>query len=222
VSVCVCLWIIPFVSIDGPLRVALTGGIATGKSHVLRLIADRGVPTIDADVLSRQVVQPGTPGFDAVRQRFGDRVVDSQGQLDRRRLGEIVFDDDNARRSLEGIVHPAVYEAIAGWWGELARAGAAMGVADIPLLFETGREGDFQRVIVAACAPETQRARLMARDNLSEDEADRRLAAQWPIATKASRADFVIDTDGTFEETHQQVLRVLERLSDDARALARP
>jgi dephospho-CoA kinase len=211
----------PRVPNNSPLRVALTGGIATGKSHVLRLIADRGVPTIDADVLARQVVQPGTPGFDAIRERFGDGVVDSQGQLDRHRLGDIVFDDENARRNLEGIVHPAVYDAIARWWGELARAGAAMGVADIPLLFETDREGDFQRVIVAACAPETQRARLMARDNLSEEEADQRLAAQWPIGAKASRADFVIQTDGTFEETQQQVLRVLERLSDEARAIAR-
>lgn len=204
-----------------PLRVALTGGIATGKSHVLRLIADRGVPTIDADVLARHVVQPGTPGFDAVRRHFGDRVVDARGQLDRRRLGEIVFDDETARRSLEGIVHPAVYEAITKWWGEVARAGAAMGVADIPLLFETGREGDFQRVIVAACTPETQRARLMTRDKLTEEEADRRLAAQWPIGAKASRADVVINTDGTFEETDRQVGRVLERLSDDARAIVR-
>jgi dephospho-CoA kinase len=188
------------------MRVALTGGIATGKSHCLRAFAALGVPTFDADQLARQAVLPGTDGFQAVIARFGAGLVRADGSLDRAALGRIVFADAVARRDLEAIVHPRVYAALA------APVGAGLSVADIPLLYETGHEGEFARVVVAACRPDQQLARVMARDGLTDEEARERLASQWPIAQKAARADFLIDTSGSVEATDRQVVEVFERL----------
>ena len=196
------------------LRLALTGGIATGKSHCLRKFKELGAPTIDADTLARQVVEPGTPGYDAVIARFGKAVVEPDGSLDRAAIGSIVFGNDEARHALEAIVHPAVYAAITQWFEALARRpGDRAGIADIPLLFETGRDRDFDTVIVAACDPKTQTQRLMARNDLTAEEAAQRIRAQMPIEEKARRADYVISTDGTIEETDLQVARVWAAIS---------
>lgn len=193
-------------------RVALTGGIATGKSWVLRRLASRGIATIDADRLAHEVLAPGTPGARRVHERFGPEVIDADGRIDRRTLGRIVFGDASARADLEAIVHPAVYEAISAWYASLPSS-AVVAVADIPLLFETGRAGDFDEVIVAACPPEEQMRRLISRDGLSEREAKARLAAQWPIARKVARASAVIDTSGTHEQTDAQVDALVARWS---------
>jgi dephospho-CoA kinase len=195
------------------IRVALTGGIATGKSHCAARFAAKGLPVVDADQLAREVVRPGTPGLAAIVKRFGGGVLRADGALDRARLGEIVFADEPGRRDLEAIVHPAVYTAIEGWLRRAEVSGAPLAIADIPLLYETGRDRDFDRVIVVACAPATQAARQMARDGLTEQEARRRLAAQMPIEEKVRRADLVIRTDGTFEETDRQVDEVLNGLA---------
>jgi dephospho-CoA kinase len=195
------------------ITIALTGGIATGKSHVLRHIAARGIPTIDADVLAREVVEPQSPALAAIVHRFGTDVLDVSGALNRRALGERVFADLVARRDLEAIIHPAVYDAIQRWLDELREGGQhRVAVADIPLLYETGHEGDFDRVIVTRCDRSLQMARLLARDGLTEAEARQRLAAQWPIEKKAARADFVVDTSGPFDETNQQVDRILDQI----------
>lgn len=196
------------------LRVALTGGIATGKSHVLRRLAALGVPTIAADDLAREVVRAGGPAWRELRARFGPGVFTSDGELDRRRLGEIVFADETARRDLEAIIHPRVYAAIQAWFQTTeAAARSRFAVADIPLLFETGREADFDRVIVTACAADTQVERLMKRDGLPEPEARSRLAAQLPTEPKAAGADFVIRTDGRPEDTDRQVDEVVGALA---------
>jgi dephospho-CoA kinase len=202
------------------IRIALTGGIATGKSYCAARLALKGVPVIDADQLAREVVRPGTPGLAAITKRFGTGVLRADGALDRARLAATIFSDDAGRRDLERIVHPAVYEAIQGWLRRAEIAGAPLAVADIPLLYETGHDRDFDRVIVAACRPETQRARLMARNGLSDEEARQRIAAQMPIEEKVKRADHVIRTDGTFEDTDRQVDDVLDNLA--ASAPARP
>ncbi len=195
------------------VKAALTGGIATGKSYVLAQFTALGIPTLDADRLARQVVEPGQPAWQAIRERFGPAVFDATGRLDRRALASLVFADPAARRDLEAIVHPPVYGAIEMWFAELAREGRhRVAIADIPLLYETGRAGAFDVVIVVACEPAEQIARLMARDGLSEAEARQRLAAQWPIADKLARADFVIRTDGPFEETDRQVRAVYQAL----------
>ena len=197
-------------------RVALTGGIATGKSYCLGKFAEAGAPTIDADALARQAVTPGTAGFRAVVARFGAAVVLPDGSLDRAALGRLVFADTGARRALEAIIHPAVYGAIERWFDALEKAGRApAAIADIPLLFETRHEHEFDDVVVAACPPAVQLARVMARDGLLENEARQRLASQWPIDNKRARASHVIDTSGTMEETDAQVRDVWAKLTGD-------
>ena len=194
------------------IRVALTGGIATGKSHVRAEFERLGVPTLDSDVLARAVVAPGTPGLAAIVARFGQGVLDARQALDRKKLGAIVFADAAARHDLEQIVHPAVQAATEAWFASIDRARHPIAIADIPLLYEVGRERDFDAVIVAACDPGAQLRRLMARDALTETEARQRIEAQWPIEEKVRRADHVIRTDGTFEETNHQVRALLEQL----------
>lgn len=197
------------------LRVALTGGIATGKSYVVRRLRAFGVPVVDADVLAREVVEPGTPALRAIAERFGPGVIGSDGALNRARLAEIVFADPGARRELEAIVHPAVRAGIDRFFQDLP-ASTPFAAADIPLLFETGREGDFDAVVVVACPPETQVERIIARDGATSGQALQRLAAQWPIADKVRRADYVIETSGTFAGTDTAVDDVLDALRDRA------
>jgi dephospho-CoA kinase len=205
------------------LKVALTGGIATGKSYVRGRLAALGTPTLDADRLAREAVAPGSPGFHAVVARFGSGVVAPDGTLDRARLAAIVFADEAARHDLEAIVHPVVYANIEAWLAALAAQVPAppLAVVDIPLLFETGRTGAFDAVVVVACAPALQVARVMARDGATEAEARRRLAAQWPIEEKVRRADLVIRTDGSFEDTDRQVREVHAALLRRASASGR-
>jgi dephospho-CoA kinase len=193
------------------LRVALTGGIATGKSYCLRHFAELGVPVVDADRLARDAVAPGSAGLAAVVQHFGPDVLLADGTLDRAALGRIVFEDSRERAALEAIIHPEVYRRIREWFVNLPSA-ARVAIADIPLVFETGHNHDFDAVIVAACRPEEQVRRVMERDGLSEHEAKARLAAQWPIEEKAKRADYVIWTDRSFAETDAQVAAVLAKL----------
>ena len=197
---------------DRVRRVALTGGIATGKSHVRARFDALGVPTIDADVLAREAVSPASPRLEQVFRRFGDGVRDAAGGLDRKKLGAIVFADPQARRDLEKIIHPYVREATERWFAALDPRQHAFAIADIPLLFEAGRERDFDTIVVAACEPDTQRRRLMHRDGLSEQDAQRRIDAQWPLARKIERADFVVRTDGTFEDTNRRVDEVCASL----------
>jgi dephospho-CoA kinase len=194
-------------------RIALTGGIATGKSYVAAKIRDAGVPIVDADVLSREVVAPGTPGLAAVRKRFGPDSVRRDGTMDRVRIAQVVFKDKRARLDLEAIIHPAVQRAIDEFFATLPKR-TPFAVADIPLLFETGRENQFNAVVVVACPRPMQLERLMERNKLSKEDAERRLSAQLPIEKKVEKATHVIRTDGTFEETDQQVADLIKKLSE--------
>lgn len=191
---------------------ALTGGIATGKSYCLSRFARKGVPTIDADLLARTVVSRGEPAWAAVRERFGDAVLQTNGELDRARLGALVFRDTEARRALEAIIHPAVYHAIRSWFENLPERPPHFAVADIPLLFETAHEPQFDRIVVTWCPEELQIARLEARNGLSEEEARQRLAAQIPADEKRRRAHHVIRTDGSPAETDRQIDEVIAAL----------
>jgi dephospho-CoA kinase len=196
------------------VRAALTGGIATGKSYTLARFAALGAQVIDADRLARDAVAPGSPGLAAVARRFGTELLQPDGSLDRPALGRIVFADQSARADLEAIIHPEVYRQINHWSANLPAA-TRVAIADIPLLYETGHRYDFDRVIVCACSPAEQIRRIIARDNLTAEEARARLEAQWPIDEKVRRADYVIRTDGSHAETDRQVRTVFEALNAD-------
>jgi len=194
-------------------RVALTGGIATGKSYVLQLFRAQGVPCLDADELSHGVTAAGTEATAAIAARFGQSVLDASGAVDRHKLGPLVFADTAARRDLEAIVHPAVYRAIAaGMRAFEMLESSPLAIVDVPLLYETGHASEFDRVIATMCSRELQLSRLRER-GLTEAEANQRLAAQMSAEEKASRADFVIRTDGTRDETRTQVDRILKLLN---------
>jgi dephospho-CoA kinase len=197
------------------LRVALTGGIATGKSYVRDRLAARGLPTIDSDAVVHRLLGAGTPVAARVAGRFGAGVIRPGGAVDRAVLGRVVFGDAAARRDLEAIVHPAVFAEIEAWFASLRRSHVPCAVADIPLLYETHREGDFDRVVVVACEPELQLRRVMERDGAPEAAARARVAAQWPIGEKVERADRVIRTDGSFAETDRQVDDLIADLDRD-------
>jgi len=199
------------------LKAALTGGIATGKSYVLDRLRALGAATLDADALAHGVTAAGTEATAFIAQRFGAEILAADGAVDRKKLGPLVFADDRARKDLEAIVHPAVYRAIQAGVRAFERAGdTAVLIIDIPLLYETGREAEFDTVICTACPPAVQIHRLRER-GLSEEAARQRLAAQMPAEEKAARAKFVVRTDGTFADTDRQVRAVWETLTKDAR-----
>jgi dephospho-CoA kinase len=194
------------------LKVALTGGIATGKSYVLDRFRRRGIPCLDADALAHGVEAAGTEATAAIAARFGAGVLADDGSVNRAKLGPIVFADPAARRDLEAIVHPAVYRAVAAGVRAFELTGTyPFAVVDVPLLYETGAQKDFDRVIVTACPPEVQIARLVER-GLTEAAARERLAAQWPTEEKTRRADFVIRTDASFRDTDRQIDDIISAL----------
>ena len=191
------------------LRVALTGGIATGKSFVLARLKDLGISVIDADDIVHEALGPGTPTTNAIAARFGSGFLKPDGGVHRARLAAEVFSDLDARRDIEAIVHPVVYQSIRTWFDTLE---GPIGVACIPLLYETGREKDFDFVVVTFCPPAVQLQRLLEREGMSEEEAHQRIAAQMPAKEKAARGDFVILTDGTKQATSRQIDVLLEVL----------
>ena len=185
--------------------IGLTGGIASGKSTASKILRELGADVVDADQLAREAVAPGGPALRAVAQAFGRDVLDASGHLNRKYLAALVFADPAKRRALEAIVHPRVRAACASRRRELEAQGRAAAVYDVPLLFEKNLEGEFDVTVAIACRPETQKARLMARDGLSEAEADARIAAQLPMAEKARRADVTIMNDGSLEDLRERV-----------------
>ena len=184
------------------LRVGLTGGIASGKSTVANELARRGAVIIDADELAREVVEPGTPGLAAIVRRFGDGVL-AGGQLDRAALAKIVFADPQARRDLEGIIHPAVRRRAAELEAAVPRTSVIVHM--IPLLVETGQESDFDLCVVVDVDHQTQLARLMARGPMSLEEAESRIAAQATREQRLAAADIVVDNVGTINDLRKQL-----------------
>lgn len=183
----------------------LTGGIACGKSTVSRLFAARGARIVDADVVAREVVAPGTEGLAALVTAFGATILHADGSLDRERLAARVFDDPAARATLNAITHPRIAALSLQRLDEARRSGAPRVLYDAALLFEVGRAEHFRPVVVVTSPPEVQIARLRARDGLSEAAAAARIASQMPVAEKAARADHVIDNGGSLAHTEAQV-----------------
>lgn len=188
-----------------PRLIGLTGGIATGKSTVARLLAVHGASVVDADVLAREVVEPGQPALEEIATAFGRDVIGADGRLDRSALAALVFADPQRRRRLEAITHPRIGELMTKRTIEALESGAPLVVVDVPLLYENGREEMFEGVMVAWCDAATELERLIARDSLSREDAERRLAAQMPVDEKRRRATWVIDNSGGEDSTAAQV-----------------
>jgi dephospho-CoA kinase len=186
------------------LRVGLTGGIACGKTAVRRRLEERRIPTLDADAVVHGLLRSGTAVTRRIAESFGEGVIASDGSVDRKALGAIVFGDDEARKTLEAIVHPEVWRAIEGFFEERERASDLVAVVDAALMIETGSHRRYDLLVVVHCRPELQRERLMARDGLSREEAERRIRAQMPVEQKLAYADFLVDTSGSLEETVKQ------------------
>jgi dephospho-CoA kinase len=193
--------------------VGLTGGIASGKSTVAATFRDLGVPIVDADAVAREVVLPGTPGLTAIVSSFGPEVLLPDGSLDRKKLGERIFGDEAARRTLNAITHPRIAAESARRVAELSTGPAPYVIYEAALLVENGLARAFDALVVVAVDPETQVRRLMARDGIDEAAARGRLATQLPLEDKIAMADHVIDNGGTREETRRRVEEVHRALS---------
>jgi dephospho-CoA kinase len=197
----------------------LTGGIASGKSTVAARFRAHGVPVIDADALAREVVAPGTDGLRAIADAFGAGVLAADGSLDRKALARLAFADDAARKKLEAITHPRIGQLAMQRAAEHQRAGAPLVCYEAALLVENGMADAFRPLVVVACSPEVQLARVQARDHASAEDAQARMRSQKPTEDKIAVADFVIDTSGTLEHNAEQTDRTLvaicKRLSLD-------
>lgn len=194
------------------ISVALTGNVASGKSTVAARWADLGVPVVSADELSRRAVEPDSEGLRAVVEAFGDEVLAPDGTLDRGRLREIVFRDEAARERLEAILHPIVWRLGQRWLEERKAEGETLVVSEIPLLFETGRERDFDAIVFVDAPEDTRLARLVDERGIAPDEARRILAAQMPAGPKRERSDHVIVNESTLEALQAEADRVLAAL----------
>jgi dephospho-CoA kinase len=186
----------------------LTGNIGSGKSTVAAMLREEGIPVLDADRISREVMAPGGRVYDAVVRAFGTQIVRDDGSIDRKRLGEIVFSDSASRERLESITHPAILtamkEAIAG----IEREGHRAAAVEATLIHESGRKGLFESVISVTCDRETAISRIAARDGMSRCDAEARLRAQMNPDRKAGASDYVIDNSSSPEETRRQVRRI--------------
>lgn len=197
--------------------VALTGGIASGKSTVVRMLRELGAEVVDADALAREVVSPGEPALVEIVRAFGDAVLLPSGELDRKKLAALVFADPERRARLNAIVHPRVRERIRLRLEEIRRTDPeAVVVLDVPLLFDVPLpELEALPAVVVYASPQAQLRRLRARDGLTEEEAEQRLQAQRPLREKLGRARWVVDNDGDLDRTREQVERLWDELLAD-------
>lgn len=193
------------------LVVGLTGGIASGKSMVSNLLKERNIPVVDADLIARKVVEPGTPAYQKIIEVFGNDILHDDGTINRKKLGSIIFAQEEKRKQLNQIVHPAVRERMLSERDAWIAAEEEMIVLDIPLLFESRLTSFVEKVIVVYVTEETQLKRLMERDKSSREEALNRIHSQLSIEEKATMADAVIDNNGTVQETERQLDRLLKK-----------
>lgn len=194
------------------LKVGLTGGIACGKTVVRRRLEERGIPTLDADAVVHRLLGSGTEVTRQIAERFGESVIAPDGSVDRKALGAIVFADEEARKKLNAIVHPGVFREIERFFDERERASDPVAVVDAALMIETGSYRRYDRLVVVHCRPELQLERLMAREGLSREDAERRIRSQMPMEQKLAFADFLVDTSGSTEKTLEQTDDLASRL----------
>ena len=195
------------------LRVGLTGSIGVGKSFVASVFVELGCHVLDADQTAREVVMPGTPGLKTVVEVFGEDILATDGTLDRKRLGMLIFADQSQRERLNHILHPFIIarqdEILNAWEAEDPDG---IGIVDAALMIESGGYKRFDKLIVVHCRPEVQLERLMLRDKLSRDEALRRINSQMPQEEKQKFADYLIDTSDGFELTRSRKVEIYNKL----------
>lgn len=197
------------------MRIGLTGGIASGKSSIAEVFRSLQVPVVDADEVSRAVQRPGSPLFHAIVEAFGPDVLNEQGDLDRAVLGQKVFSDATALERLNGLTHPAIWAEMQDRVKQLEQSHPVV-VVMVPLLLENQRQDWVNEVWVVSVPYALQKARLMARNQLTEEQAEARIAAQMPLAEKVALAHRVIDNSGSLEDTRQQVLTALHEAVPEA------
>jgi dephospho-CoA kinase len=192
------------------LTIGLTGGIASGKSTVTKMLRGLGIPVIDADQVARDVVKVGGEAYEQIIKTFGQDILQENGEIDRAKLGAIVFYNEQERKKLNAIVHPAVRRRMLAEKEAYVQKGAKTIVLDIPLLFESELTHLIDKIIVVYVDNDIQLERLMKRNGFSEEEALARIRSQMPLHEKVKKADAVINNNGTIEETKQQLLRILK------------
>jgi dephospho-CoA kinase len=205
----------PAGKIPDPLvfRVGLTGGIATGKSVVAEVFREEGAFVLDTDVLGHELMEPGTPAYQEILERFGDAILAPDGRIERKKLGERVFGDERARLQLNAILHPRILAEAEQRVGRFARQNpGGIAVTQAALMAEAGAFGRFDRIVLTECDPSTQLRRLRARDGLGEEEALRRIGAQADSAARRRIAHIVLDTSGSLEETRARARQAFESL----------
>ncbi len=194
--------------------IALTGGIACGKSTVSQLLRSKSVPVIDADEIAREVLQKDSSGLKLVVESFGEEVLLEDGTLDRRKLGQRVFGHPDMLHKLESITHPLIRAETARRRDALEKKGEPLAIYDIPLLFETKAQSQFDAVIVVTCTKHQQKERLRRRTNLSDDEIEMRIASQLPLSLKEQEAQFVLHNDRDESHLLQEVGRLVKWLEE--------
>lgn len=197
------------------LIAGLTGGIASGKSTVARMFSEEGGYVVDADIISREVVAPGKKGWQEVVDFFSADVLNKDGTLNRKKLGDIVFSNPKKRKKLEEILHPKIYKEQTKEIKEiLKRDSRAIVIVDVPLLIEVNKHKNFDRVILVYVSPQIQIERLMKRDGLSLRDAHLRISAQMPIESKVKYAHYVINNEGSLKKTRERVREVFQKLKE--------
>jgi dephospho-CoA kinase len=192
--------------------IGLTGGIASGKSRVSKILLDKGLVVIDADAVAREVVKIGSPGLKQVEQYFGPQYICVDGSLNRQKLGELIFSDENMRVQLENILHPLIRKNVAEQKQILESKKIDVAFYDVPLLFEKQMQAQFDKVLVVSCSYEQQISRLQSRDHLTRDQAIQRLKSQMSLDDKVKLADFTIDNSKTLDDLQIEVEKTLNKI----------
>lgn len=202
----------------GPVKIAVTGGIGSGKSVVCRMLAEKGLPVVSADELSRRAVEPGTPAYGQIVEYFGNSILLPDGGVDRAALRNVIRADDKAKKALESFVHPEVFRQMEKHLADAVQNESAAVVMEVPLLFESGIEGWFDCVVLVFTPEEERIRRIMARDGVSREEAVSMMKIQMSEEMKRKQAHRVIDNDGSMSETRASVDRLHNRIMEKAEA----